>query len=50
MINYRINDYFTNHQIRLKELQSIHIQDFYTSMLNDNLSSNTVIHYLFVSH
>lgn len=45
MINYRINDYFTTHQIRLKELQPIHIQDFYTSMLNDNLSSNTVIHY-----
>ena len=32
-------------KIRLKELQPIHIQDFYTSMLNDNLSSNTVIHY-----
>lgn len=45
MINYRINDYFTIHQITLKELQPIHIQDFYTSMLNDNLSCNTVIHY-----
>ena len=36
MINYRINDYFTTHQIRLKELQLIHIQNFYTFMLNDN--------------
>lgn len=24
MINYRINGYFTTHQIRLKELQPIH--------------------------
>ena len=45
MINYRINNYFSTHQIKLKELQPIHIQDFYSSMLNNNLSSNTVIHY-----
>ena len=45
MINYRIRNYFSSHKIKLKELQPIHIQDFYTSMLNDGLSSNTVIHY-----
>ena len=45
MINYRINNYFTTHQIKLAELQPIHIQDFCTSMLNNNLSRNTVIHY-----
>ena len=32
-----------------KELQPIHIQDFYSSMLNNNLSSNTVMQ-LFVNH
>ena len=45
MVNARINDYFTTHQIRLKELQPIHIQDFYTLMLTNGLNSNTVIHY-----
>lgn len=45
MINCRIKDYFSSHQIRLKELQPMHIQDFYSSMLADGLSSNTVIHY-----
>ena len=45
MINYRITNYFTIHKIKLKELQPIHIQDFYTTMLDDGLSSNTVIHY-----
>jgi len=45
MVNYRINNYFTANKIRLKELQPINIQDFYTYLLNDGLSSNTVIHY-----
>ena len=45
MVNYRINNYFTTHKISLKELQPMHIQDFYNSMLDDGLSSNTVIHY-----
>ncbi len=45
MTNYRINNYFMAHKIRLKELQPMHIQDFYSSMLDDGLSSNTVIHY-----
>lgn len=45
MVNYRINNYFTANKIRLKELQPINIQDFYTYLLNDRLSSNTVIHY-----
>lgn len=45
MVNYRITNYFTTNKIRLKELQPINIQDFYTYLLNDGLSSNTVIHY-----
>lgn len=45
MVNYRITNYFTANKIRLKELQPINIQDFYTYLLNDGLSSNTVIHY-----
>lgn len=45
MTNYRINNYFSTHKIRLNELQPMHIQDFYSSMLDDGLSSNTVIHY-----
>ena len=50
MVNYRINNYFTTNKIRLKELQPINIQDFYTYLLNDGLSSNTVIHYHAIIH
>lgn len=45
MTNYRINNYFSTHKIRLNQLQPMHIQDFYNSMLDDRLSSNTIIHY-----
>ncbi len=50
MINYRITNYFTTHKITLTELEPIHIQDFYSYMLNEGLSGNTVVHYHAVIH
>ena len=50
MVNYRITNYFTIRQVKLTELQPIHLQDFYSFMLNDGLSSNTVIHYHAIIH
>ena len=45
MVNCRITKYFSKNKIKLDELQPIDIQKFYTTMLNDGLSSNTVVHY-----
>ncbi len=50
MVNCRITNYFTTHKITLKELEPIHIQDFYSYMLNEGLSGNTVVHYHAVIH
>ena len=50
MVNYRINNYFTTHKITLTELEPIHIQDFYSYMLNDGLSANTVVHHHSIIH
>ena len=50
MVNYRINNYFTTHKITLTELEPIHIQNFYSCMLNDGLSANTVVHHHSIIH
>ena len=50
MVNYRITKYFSKNKIKLEELQPIDIQKFYTTMLNDGLSSNTVVHYHAIIH
>ena len=50
MVNCRITQYFSKNKIKLEDLQPIDIQKFYTTMLNDGLSSNTVIHYHALIH
>ncbi len=45
MVNYRITQYFTSNQIKLKELHPLHIQEFYNSMSADGLSTSTVLRY-----
>ena len=45
MVNCRITNYFSEHEIFLKDIQASNIQDFYSYMLNDGLSGNTVKHY-----
>lgn len=44
-MNYRITQYFTSNQIKLKELHPLHIQEFYNSMSADGLSTSTVLRY-----
>ena len=50
MVNCRITQYFSKNKIKLEDLQPIDIQKFYTTMLNDGLSSNTVVHYHALIH
>ena len=45
MINARIKSHFTPLGLRLYELTPQHIQDFHQSILDDNCTTNTVIHY-----
>lgn len=45
MINNRLKIYFSKNRIKLIDLQPIQIQTFYTNMLDEGLTANTVIHY-----
>lgn len=44
--NYHIKRYFTEHPVKLTQLQPIHIQNFYNELMKKyHLSANTVIHH-----
>lgn len=44
--NNHIKQYFTEHPIKLKDLEPIHIQNFYNVLMEEyNLCANTVIHH-----
>ena len=44
--NYHIKRYFTEHPVKLTQLQPIHIQNFYNELMKKyHLSTNTVIHH-----
>ena len=45
MIGARIKTYFSPLGLRLNEVSPQHIQDFYQTILDDNCTTNTVIHY-----
>lgn len=45
MIGARIKTYFSPLELRLNEVSPQHIQDFYQTILDDNCTTNTVIHY-----
>lgn len=45
VINGRMTDYFGNKDITLQDIKPKHIQDFYSHLLEEGLSGNTVKHY-----
>ena len=45
VINGRLTDYFGNKDITLQDIKPKHIQDFYSHLLEEGLSGNTVKHY-----
>lgn len=45
VINGRMTDYFGNKDITLQNIKPKHIQDFYSHLLEEGLSGNTVKHY-----
>lgn len=45
VINGRMTDYFGNRNITLQDIKPKHIQDFYSHLLEEGLSGNTVKHY-----
>lgn len=45
VINGRMTDYFGNRDITLQDIKPKHIQDFYSHLLEEGLSGNTVKHY-----
>lgn len=45
MINARIRPYFSALGLALHEVTPQHLEDFYQTILNDNCTTNTVIHY-----
>jgi integrase len=45
MVNARISTYFKPLNLRLYEVTPQHIEDFYQTILDDNCTTNTVIHY-----
>ena len=46
LCNHHIKRYFTENPIKLKDLEPIHIQNFYTELMEKyNLTANTVIHH-----
>lgn len=45
MIKARILPYFTPMNLRLNQVTPQHIEDFYQTILDDNCTTNTVIHY-----
>lgn len=45
VINGRMTDYFGNKDITLQDIKPKHIQDFYSYLLEEGLSGNTVKHY-----
>lgn len=45
MINARIESYFAPLNLQLDEVTPQHIEDFYQTILDDNCTTNTVIHY-----
>lgn len=45
VINGRMTDYFGNRDIILQDIKPKHIQDFYSHLLEEGLSGNTVKHY-----
>lgn len=45
MVSARIKSYFTPLNLQLDEVTPQHIEDFYQTILDDNCTTNTVIHY-----
>ena len=45
MINSRIKKYFTSNPIKLLDMEAIHIQSFYDTLLDDDLKPTTIIRY-----
>ena len=45
VINGRMTDYFGNKDITLQDIKPKHIQDFYSYLLEEGLSGNTIKHY-----